>query len=60
MQKSVKNDKKSPKNAFFSLASEVKVNYYYFERENIEDYIISKTKLENAINQIEEMITNEK
>ena len=48
------------KNAFFSLASEVEVNYYYFERENIEDYIISKSKLENAINQIEEMINNEK
>ena len=48
------------KNAFFSLASEVEVNYYYFERENIEDYIISKSKLENAINQIEEKINNEK
>ena len=56
----VRDPKDNIKNAFFSLASEVGVNYYYIEREDSKEYFISIDKLKKVLNQIYNDVDYEK
>ena len=42
------------KNAFFSLASELDLNYFYMERESLDnEIVVDPIKLDNLLNEVD-------